>query len=378
MNITIDARLLRKSMGGGISEYSRNMITHLIGNNSGDTYKIFWNGLKNFEIPKEWQNQNVSSANWHVPNKILDASARWLNLPNIDKFIKTDVIYSPHFNILSKKNAKRVITFHDLSFVHHPYFFNRRQRIWHWLQNYKKQAHDADLIVTNSNFTAGDVVNILGVKKEKVVPIYPGLDPIFKNLNTNQEKLEKFKKENGLEKPYILYLGTIEPRKNIPALIRAFNSLKEKTIWKDIKLVIAGKNGWLYKNVVDEIKNSPVKNDIKLMGYVDHKNRPLLYTGSEVFVYPSFFEGFGFPPLEAQACGTPIVVSDRTSLREVIRENSGIFINPWKVEDLKNSLEKILSDKNFKNDLIKSGFENSKKFSWENAAQNLQNLLHAV
>ena len=361
MKVLIDVRLLTKGGTSGIEEYTRNLVHSLLSISSTDEHYFFYNGFR--KAPLDFSGRIVD---WHIPNKLLDASVRFFNWPKLDNFIPADVIFSPHFNIVASARAPRVITFHDISFIHHPYFFSRKQRLWHWLQAVREQARSATKIIAVSEFTKADLVASFGLPADKIEVVYSG---IGKQFTSN------FQRQISNEKPYILYLGTLEPRKNVDALIRAFTLLKQKAELRNIQLVLAGRPGWLYGKVLDELRRSPYRADIILKGGVTDAERVRLYQGARAFVYPSLFEGFGLPPLEAQASGCPVVASDRTSLPEILG-HSALLVNPWNVEQLAEAIEASIVDSKERDGLIAAGLENAKRFQWVKAAEQVSRILH--
>ncbi len=360
MRILVDLRLLSKGGTSGIEEYARNLLNNLFALDKRNEYNLFYNGFQKVSLTSNLQlpASNCKIIDWRIPNKILDFSSRFLRWPAIDKFIPTDAIFSPHFNILKTKKAPRVITFHDLSFLHHPYFFSPKQKFWHWLQDYRAQAMAAERVIAVSEFTKSDLVNLLKIPPEKIAVIYSGVSDSFRKMPVQDDRLNF---------PYILYLGTLEPRKNVLAIIRAFNILKSDLKFFDFKLVLAGKPGWLYRTILREVQNSPYKDDIILWGSISDHDRVSLYNLARVFVYPSFFEGFGFPPLEAQACGCPVVVADRTSLPEVVGD-SALRVNPWKIDELSEAIKQAVFNDDLKREMITKGLENVKRFNWRDTA----------
>ena len=261
------------------------------------------------------------------------------------------------------------MTFHDLSFLHHPYFFSWKQKFWHWLQDIKKQAEQADKIIAVSEFTKKDLMESFKLPSEKIQVIYSGISEEFRPLGNNGAN------DARLNFPYILYLGTLEPRKNITALIKAFNILKSQSDFQNWKLVLAGRRGWLYENILKEAAGSPFGKDIIFWGPVTPSEKIWLYSAAKVFAYPSFFEGFGFPPLEAQACGCPVVVARRAALKETLSD-SAIFIDPWKIDELAEGIKKVAADGPLRDNMVKAGLENAKRFSWRKTAEKVLDLFN--
>lgn len=371
MRILIDVRLLGKGKTSGIEEYARSLVDALLAKGEDDI-GLFYNGVRKAPLPERWQKRaRVSVLDWRMPNKLFDLLARTLDRPDIEHSFRPDVVFSPHFNILPKTSVPRVITFHDLSFLHYPELFLFRQRLWHWLQDYRGQALRADRIVAVSEFTKSDLVNLLGVPEERVRVVHSGVSDIFRPQDA--QEVADFRKEHGLLRPFLLYLGTIEPRKNLRAVIRAFNLVKQDKAFADFELVLAGPRGWLYREVLEEAGRSPFRSDIRFWGTVPDIERPLLYASAALFLYPSFFEGFGFPPLEAQACGTPVVVSDRTSLPEIFG-SSAALAEPWRVEEMADAASRLLTDMAARTEAIRKGFENAKRFRWPRVAGEMREI----
>ena len=163
-----------------------------------------------------------------------------------------------------------------------------------------------------------------------------------------------------------MYLGTLEPRKNLIGLIKAFEKVKEKM--PAYKLVIAGAKGWLYEDILKTAQKWKCFADIYFPGFVEEEDKPALYNLADLFVYPSFFEGFGFPPLEAMACGVPTIVSDSSSLPEAVGR-AALMVNPWQVDDLTQAIEIVLKDKTLQEKIKKQGLAQAQNFSWTRCAQ---------
>jgi len=300
---------------------------------------------------------------------------RTLAYPKLDKVLGgVDIFWSPHFNFTRLSSPasglKKIITVHDLSFLRYPEFFSVRKNFWHWALNVKKTLREADKIIAISQNTKNDLIELANVAPEKITVIYSGLNLINREVNEleKQEFLNKFQLTGRL----ILYLGNIEPRKNIVGIITAFNDLKTKDAvsgnqFNDLKLILAGASGWKNKKIYNAYQTSPYKNDIKFLGYISEKNKDILYNISTVFIYPSFYEGFGFPPLEAMVYGLPVVCSNTSSLPEVVGE-AALMINPYKTEEIKEALKIVLTEEKVRVSLITAGYERIKLFSWDKTA----------
>ncbi len=376
MIIGIDIRSLAQSHGSGVSIYTENLLAHLLPLDSQVNYKLFYSSY-NYELPQyEWlrlPNVQVKRLRW--PNRAIFTSSRFFGFPKIDKLLGgVDVFFSPHFFFvpLSLK-ARRVTTFHDLSFERFPEFFTFRQKFWHRFQMQPAwQARFSDAIIAVSDSTKNDVASLYNIDPAKVERIYSGINPLFKPVAA--ESLERFKDERELPEKFILSVATLEPRKNIVGLIKAFEFLKRGQGLEDYYLVIAGARGWHYREIFNLAQQSKFKDHIVFTDWVWNWELPFYYTAASVFVYSSFFEGFGFPPLEAMACGTPVVVSNNSSLPEIVG-NAGLLIDPYSIHDIAWAIRQVLEDKELKNRLIERGFERIKLFSWENAARQTLQLL---
>lgn len=372
MKILIDIRLLNSKNFSGIGEYTFQGVNRILELDKRNEYILFANSFFGHQINIEIS-QNAKIINWHIPNIIFNLLNKFHLIPKIDTLLKCDALWSPHFNYLPVKNAKKIISIHDLSFLHYPQFFTVKQRIWHKMQNVEFQIKNADIIIANSQFTKKDIINTFKIRGEKISVIYPGISKTIQKISKNSPDLLRFKEKYKINYPFILFLGTIEPRKNINLIIKAFDILKKDNALKDLKLIIAGGPGWLYKKTIKEIKESSLNQDIVLWGRIEEEEKNYLYNCSEYFIYPSFFEGFGFPPLEAQKCGKIAIISDRTS----IAETSPLMpkINPWKPEDLYRAIKQISENNNLRLKLEEEGIKNASRFSWENFAEKILDLL---
>ncbi|MBI3671389.1 glycosyltransferase family 4 protein [Candidatus Azambacteria bacterium] len=374
MNIGFDLRTIAQGKQTGVEEYALNILRE-ISKSREDDFLLFYNAFFKIGIEKDILNKdNVFLKDFNVPNKLLDLFV-FFNIPKLDKLVGgADVFFSPHFlSAPVSKDAKKVVTFHDLSFLHYPEFFSFKKKYWHFTQDPKKQAKEADRIIAISESTKSDLVNFYNIPDEKISVVYSGVDESFRPIPKSDQNLERVKKKYNLPENFILYLGTIEPRKNILGIIEAFEKVREK---RKVNLVIAGTFGWLFSDIIKRAENSRFKDDIVFTGFVDQADKVYLYNLAEVFVYPSFFEGFGFPPLEAMACGVPIITSNCSSLPEVVGD-AGIMIDPYKPSEIAEAIDLVLESGALRSALRERGIEQSKKFSWEDAGKKTLSILES-
>ena len=185
----------------------------------------------------------------------------------------------------------------------------------------------------------------------------------------NDEELQRVRQTYGIEGEYILSVGAIQPRKNLSRLVAAYSRLRRATPEGNLpKLVLAGKCAWLYEETLRTIKELQVSDSVILTGYVSEKDLPVLYSGALCFVYPSYFEGFGLPPLEAMKCGVPVIVGNRTSLPEVVGD-AGILVDPFDADAIAGAMNKLISDSNFRAELAARGLARAELFDWRETAR---------
>lgn len=292
-----------------------------------------------------------------------DPIRTFITLPILLRKLNPDVVIEPaHFGPFNlPKKIKRVTIIHDLSPLKfpkfHPFLSQFLQRIF--LPGIIKRA---DLLITNSMNTSKDLKTYYPKSKNKIEQIYLGKEDIFKPTKSNCELLKY-----GIQSPYILSVGTIEPRKNLTTLLKAFTIFKLKNPSK-MQLVIVGSKGWKSKSFYKEFKHHPFKNDIKLVGFVNRNDLPILYTCSLTFIYSSLYEGFGLPVLEAMACGSPCIISNTSSLPEVGGE-AALYFNPERADELSEKLKLIYDNKALRTLLTEKSIKQASRFSWQQYAK---------
>ena len=280
--------------------------------------------------------------------------------------LNLDIIHSPeNATLFVKLKQKKIVTVHDTT----PFLFPESFTLITLLR-YRlllpRTLKTADKIITDSNSTKKDLVNYFNIPEEKIKVIFLAADEKFKPLNN--EEINEVKQKYSLNFPFILYVGLLHPRKNIPSLIEAYYKLKLKKDDMEYKLVIAGKNNGKCKDIFGTVGRLNLQKDVIFTGYVLDEDLPALYNATDLFVYPSLYEGFGLPPLEAMACGTPVITSNTSSLPEVVGD-AGIMVDPYDVDGLADAMHEVLTNDGLREDMIKRGLKRAKMFSWEKCAK---------
>ncbi|NQU83641.1 MAG: glycosyltransferase family 4 protein [Parcubacteria group bacterium] len=360
--IGIDIRCLLDENRSGVGEYTFNLLDTLFRTDRENEYFLFFNSWKKPTLPK-WNYPNVHFCEFKFPNKLFNMSLKFFKYPKIDKLIADDidVFLAPNLNFLSlSKDVKKIIIVHDLSFEIYPDFFSLKSRLWHKLINLKKICQEADVVIAVSKNTAQDLNDIYNIPRDKIKVVYSGVETKQCLVST-----ERIKQKYNLPENFILYLGNVEPRKNIDGLITAFEGLK------NYHLVIAGSSGFKSRHLC----NDHHKKNIKFLSYVPEEDRATLYKLAKLFVFPSYYEGFGFPPLEAMTQGTPVVSSISSSLIEVVGD-AGILIDPYNTNELAWAMNEILTNKKMRDELIQRGYERVKMFKWKNTAEEVLKIIN--
>ena len=284
---------------------------------------------------------------------------------------KTDTFFFTNFVDIPVRAKKKVLLIPDMSFVKHPQF-TEKKNLNFLSKNVGRAVRRSDKIITISEDAKKEICEFYNVADEKIEVVYPGCPKSVKKIE-NLDLIKKIKEKYGIEGKYILFVGTLEPRKNIKGLIEAYNLLSDD-LKKEYQLVLCGGKGWYYGEIFDIVKKYKLENRVIFTGYVDEDDISFIYSGAFLFVLPSFYEGFGLPVLEAFTCGVPVVCSNTSSLPEV-GDEAVIYCNPNNIENIKESIITVLENKNLREKNIRKGHEQLKKFSWENAAKKVFNIL---
>lgn len=285
-----------------------------------------------------------------------------VSLRNMLSLKNFDLYFEPNFVPINIKSRCTVVTILDFSFELYPEW-HPRERIDYFKKKFWKNIKKADKIIVISDYIKKEGVGF-GLPEEQLTTIHLGFNrEIFKVYSW--QDLQAIKKKYGLPDHFILFVGSIEPRKNLQNLIMAYISL-DRVIRKDLKLILVGFKGWQNKEIMNLLNK--VKSDVLYLGYLPNQELGKLYGLATLFIYPSFYEGFGLPPLEAMACGCPVVVSNVSSLPEVCGD-AARYVDPTDVDSIAEGMHEVLVDETLRRSLMAKGLERSKLFSWDLAAR---------
>jgi glycosyltransferase involved in cell wall biosynthesis len=361
LRIAIDAHSVGAKLGGNES-YALNLIEALGQIDSVNEYTLYVTTSEAYDrFHQRWPNFKVQTTLPHTPliRIPLTLSAELRKHP-------VDVLHV-QFTAPPFCPCPAVVSIHDLSFEHLPQTFNRRSRTQLRL-TVRHSARRAAKILTLSEHTRRDVIETYGVEAEKVTAI-PLAAPAHFGPVIDAKELQRVRHTYGIDGDYVLSVGSIQPRKNLVRLVKAYASLRGDRRGKSFpKLVLVGKCAWLYDETLRALEETGVRDSAILTGYVPESDLPALYSGALCFVYPSYFEGFGLPPLEAMKCGVPTIVGDATSLPEVVGE-AGLRVDPYDVSAIAAAIDGLINNSELRNELSVKGLTRAKMFDWRDTAQ---------
>ncbi|MCL6519941.1 MAG: glycosyltransferase family 4 protein [Armatimonadetes bacterium] len=364
MRIGINAQLYSSSASyrnAGISRYIRGLLAALAVCRDTQEIHVFLRDAERMEFLNEL---NVHCSCRGTESPLFRIAWEQTVLPLLVRRLRLDILHAPAHVLPIACPCKSVVTVLDLSFVRFPQYFPRFQR--QYLKCFTFwSAQRANAVITISEHSKREIVELLKVPENKVFAIPLGIDRNFHPVAA--EEIARVASRYGISENTILFVGTLEPRKNIHSLIAAFNIVRKK-FNQHCTLVLAGGKGWFYHELFEFVRQLHLGDSIRFLGYVPAEDLPALYGAASVFVYPSIYEGFGLPPLEAMACGTPVITSSTTSLPEVV-DDVGIMVEPHDVEALADAILRVLCDFDLRQEMRAKGIERAKRFSWEETAR---------
>ncbi len=370
MHIGIDAHAIGAQQGGN-ETYIRNLITALAELDQTHQYTLYFSAAAAAEA---WRNRYANFAVRLLPPptplvRVPLALALELRRRPVD-------VLHVQYTAPPFCPAPVVTTIHDLAFEHLPETFTRRGKAQLRL-TVRRTARQAAHILTVSEFSRQDILKTYGIPPDKVTVTHNGCEAQFTSRPTSARETETIKQKFGITRDYLLAVGSLQPRKNLVRLLRAYAQLREQQPGFQLQLVIVGRQLWLYEEILREIRQQSFAADVIVTGYADDDDLPALYRSAVALVYPSLFEGFGLPPLEAMACGTPVITSDSSSLPEVVGE-AALLVNPYEESDVAQAMWRITNDAALRAQLRQAGLQQAQRFTWAAAAAKTWAVYQAV
>jgi glycosyltransferase involved in cell wall biosynthesis len=357
MRVGIDARLVYYSQAG-IGQYIIHLVNGLANVDQESEYVLLQSRKDDTIILEEPNFKRVSL--WTPSHHRLERYSLNVELVRLG----LDVLHSPDFIPPHRPSCRSVITVHDLAFLLYPHFLTKESARYYG--HIDQAVRWTDQIIAVSESTRNDTLQHLGVPDDKITVVYEAANPIFQPVARDVAR-DEVRNRHGVDGPFILFVSTIEPRKNVPTLLRAVWQLME-CYKEDVHLVLAGGRGWLFEDTFSVVEELGLDGRVHFVGRVPSEDLLYLYNAAEMLAHPAFYEGFGLPPLEAMACGLPAVVSDVASLPEVVGD-AGLLIDPHDVDELTVAMWRVLNDTHLRQEMREKGLRQAARFSWERAAR---------
>ncbi len=364
----------------GLGRYAYELLLALSVTDPNNDYLVFYNNPAKAQIDSPLaQFPCLTTPLPYKPWRLSALLAHFTGISQDSLFSGVDIFHATDHLLPRFSRVRGIFTLHDLIFLFHPEAHKPMNR-WFLTLMMPRFLRAADTIIAVSECTKRDAVRCYGIPEERITVIYEGVNPRFRPADP--EAIAAVRQKYGLPERFILYVGTIEPRKNLTALLEAYTALMERPATCDLRpapcalrpapcdlrLVIVGKKGWLYEGFFRKLRELGLEDRVIFTGYVPDEDLPALYSAADLFVFPSLYEGFGLPVLEAMACGLPVVCSSTSSLPEVAGD-AALLVPPTDVRALTEAMERVLTDERLRARMRARGLERARRFSWEQAAQ---------
>ena len=368
MLIGIDASRAATRERTGTENYSFHVIRHLLALESGHRYRLYFNRrpvaelfprtadleLRVMPFPRLWTHLRLS---WEMARQ------------------PPDVLFVPAHVLPLVHPRSSVVTVHDLGYLTYPGAHRFLDGLYLDLST-RHNARAASRVIAISQATKDDLVQQCGIEPDKITVVYFGWDETMQPVE-DEATIEKVKARYGIRGDYVLHVGTLQPRKNLGRLLEAYAMVRKQAKRGETPcLVMAGRKGWLCDQIFQQVERLGLESEVVLPGYVPQDDLPALLSGARLFVFPSLYEGFGLPVLEAMACGTPVLCSNVSSLPEVAGD-AALLVDPLDVKSMAEAMNRLLQDEGLRSQLVERGYRQVRQFSWERCARETLAVLEA-
>ena len=360
MLIGIDASRAARRERTGTENYSLHLIRHLLALESDHRYRLYFNRppvtelfprtaaleLRVMPFPRLWTHLRLS---WEMARQ------------------PPDVLFVPAHVLPLVHPRSSVVTVHDLGYLYYPGGHRFLDGLYLDLST-RYNARAASRVIAISQATKDDLVQQCGIEPDKITVVYFGYDETMQPVE-DEATMEKVKARYGIRGDYVLHVGTLQPRKNLGRLLEAYAMVRKQAKRGETPcLVMAGRKGWLYDQIFQQVERLGLESEVILPGYVPQDDLPALLSGARLFVFPSLYEGFGLPVLEAMACGTPVLCSNASSLPEVAGD-AALLVDPVDVKSMAEAMNRLLQDEGLRTQLVERGYRQGRQFSWDRCAR---------
>jgi glycosyltransferase involved in cell wall biosynthesis len=361
MLIGVDASRVAVARRTGTELYSLRLIEALLALDTKHRFRLYFNRPP--QQPDSWTKDWADGA--RVELRVIPFPRLWTHLRlGLEVAIRPpDVLFVPSHVLPLWTRPPAVVTVHDLGYLYFPAAHPARQR-WYLDWSTRRNARTARVVIADSAATGDDLVAHYAVPPSRILVAYPGFDTDLAPV-ADSAAIMAVKQRYAIQGDYFLHIGTLQPRKNLGRLIQAFGQLPSVA---QVQLVLAGKKGWLYDDLFQHVRRLGLEGRVLFIGYVDDADKAALLSAAIAYVFPSLYEGFGFPALEAQACGTPLICADSSSLPEVVGEGA-LLVDPLGVDAWTRAMARLLDDAALRADLVARGWRNVNRFSWAVCAE---------
>ncbi len=375
MKIGIDARLIPYEQKEGMAYYAFHLIDNLLKNDSTNKYVFFYSlflqGNQKFVFDLKGVKNAQNKIFW-IPGKILDFFWTQVNFPPIDLLLgKLDLFHTlaptstpPYFYLPPQIKGKKIITIHDIFPLQFPEESKKIYNISEYKRALENVVKNADAVISVSKSAQKDLMEFTSIPQHKTYVVYSGVSDDFYKI-TQADKINSVLNKYRITGKYLLNISNLDYRKNVINLIKAFYLFRKS---HNFKLVIAGNKGNVTSEVFATINKLDLSKDIVYLGYVDQEDLVVLLSAAELFVFPSFYEGFGFPNLEAMKCAVPVVSYNVAPIKEIV-EDAALLVNPYDPKEMSMAMAAIVTDERLRDDLINKGKKRAQLFSWDKTAR---------